>query len=163
MTANTRRTFGIVHRVAILAGGAVLAAAFPTAIADTAAASPRLLHVAGDGIPEPIDGYPGNAERGRALILAHDAANCILCHALPDPGVRFAGNLGPPLDGIARRFSVAQLRLRVADNLRINPATVMPSYYRVEGLDRVAAVYRGKPILDAGQIEDIVAYLATLK
>jgi len=161
MTANPRRTSHIVQAAVILAGAALLAAA---SFASTTGSSPNLpLHVAGDAIPDPIDGAQGSAARGRALFLAHDAANCILCHALSDPGVRFAGNLGPPLDGIGRRFSVAQLRLRVADNLRINPATIMPSYYRVEGLDRVAAAYRGKPVLDAGQIEDIVAYLATLK
>lgn len=128
----------------------------------TAPARPALRVVA-DGIPDPIDGARGDADRGRALILAHDAANCILCHALSDPGVRFAGNLGPPLDGVARKLSVAQLRLRVADNLRLDAATIMPSYYRTEGLDRVASAFRGKPILEAGQVEDVVTYLATLK
>jgi sulfur-oxidizing protein SoxX len=121
------------------------------------------LRIVADGIPQPIGGVKGDAGRGHALVLAHDAANCILCHALSDPGVRFAGNLGPPLDGIGRKFSAAQLRLRVADNLRLNPATIMPSYYRVEGLDRVASAFRGRPILEAQQIEDVVAYLATLK
>ena len=70
---------------------------------------------------------------------------------------------GPSLDGVARRLTSAQLRLRIADNLRVNPDSVMPGYYRDAGLDRVASAYRGKPILDAGQVEDIVAYLATLK
>lgn len=121
------------------------------------------LRIVADGIPQPIGDVKGDADRGHALVLAHDAANCILCHALSDPDVRFAGNLGPPLDGIGRKFSAAQLRLRVADNLRLNPATIMPSYYRVEGLDRVASAFRGRPILEAQQIEDVVAYLATLK
>jgi len=119
--------------------------------------------IAADGIPEAIDGAKGDAERGRALIVARETANCVLCHAVSDPGVRFFGNLAPALDGIARKLSVAQLRLRVVDDLRVNPTTVMPSYYRVEGLDRVASAYRGKPILEASQVEDIVAYLATLK
>ena len=70
---------------------------------------------------------------------------------------------GPSLGGVARTLSVAQLRLRVVDNARVNAQTVMPSYYRVEGLDRVAGAYRGKPILDPEQVEDIVAYLSTLK
>jgi sulfur-oxidizing protein SoxX len=117
----------------------------------------------GDGIPEAIGGAAGDAARGRALILGRESANCVLCHALPDPAVRFSGNVGPPLGGVGRTLSVAQLRLRVVDNTRVNAATVMPSYYRVEGLDRVAAAYRSKPILDAEQVEDIVAYLSTLK
>jgi sulfur-oxidizing protein SoxX len=119
--------------------------------------------VIGDGIPEAIGGVAGDAERGRALVLARDSANCVLCHAVPDPAVRFSGNVGPPLGGIARTLSVAQLRLRVVDNMRVYPQTIMPSYYRVDGFDRVAAAYRGRPILDARQVEDIVAYLATLK
>jgi sulfur-oxidizing protein SoxX len=119
--------------------------------------------VVGDGIPEAIGGVAGDADRGRALVLARESANCVLCHALPDPGVRFSGNVGPPLGGVARTLSVAQLRLRVVDDMRVNPKTIMPSYYRADGFDRVAAAYRGRPILDARQVEDIVAYLATLK
>jgi sulfur-oxidizing protein SoxX len=119
--------------------------------------------VIADGIPEAIGGATGSAERGRALILGREAANCLLCHAVPEPGVRFSGNVGPPLGGVARTFSVAQLRLRIVDNMRVNPTTIMPSYYRIEGFDQVAGAYRGKPILDAEQIEDIVAYLATLR
>jgi sulfur-oxidizing protein SoxX len=119
--------------------------------------------VIADGIPEAIGGIAGDAERGRALILGRESANCVLCHALPDPGVRFSGDLGPPLGGVGRTFYVAQLRLRVVDSTRVNPTTIMPSYYRIEGLDRVAGAYRGKPILGAEQVEDIVAYLATLK
>lgn len=119
--------------------------------------------VVGDTIPAPLGAATGDAARGRALIVARDAANCVLCHAVTDPAVRYSGNVGPPLDGVARRLTNGQLRLRVADNLLVNPDSIMPGYYRTENLDRVAGVYRGKPILDAGQIEDIVAYLATLK
>jgi sulfur-oxidizing protein SoxX len=77
--------------------------------------------------------------------------------------VRFAGDVGPSLAGIGGRMSAAQLRLRVADYRRVLPAAVMPSYYSVEGFDRVALPYRGKPILTALEVEDIVAYLSTLK
>lgn len=146
--------------VAALAAASV---AIGTAAADAGSGNLATFRVVGDGIPQAIGGAAGNADRGRALLLGRESANCVVCHALPDPGVRFSGNLGPPLGGVARTFSVAQLRLRVVDNMRVNPTTIMPSYYRVEGLDRVAAAYRGKPILDAGQVEDIVAYLATLK
>ena len=96
-------------------------------------------------------------------MLARDPANCLLCHAIPDPAARFAGDLGPPLAGVGGRLTIPQLRLRVADIIRLNPATIMPSYYRVDGLSLVASAYRGKPILTAAEIEDIVAYLATLR
>lgn len=121
------------------------------------------LRIVGDGVPEPLEGARGDAERGRALLVERAAANCLLCHAIPDPSLRVAGNVGPSLDGVGRRLSAAQLRLRVADIQRVNSATVMPSYYRVENLDRVAPEYRGKPVLDARQVEDIVAYLETLQ
>jgi len=87
----------------------------------------------------------------------------VLCHAIPGIGIPFAGNVGPSLEGIATRLSPAQLRLRVVDEMRINPQTVMPSYYRVTGLELVARAYQGKPILTASQVEDVVAYLATLQ
>jgi len=77
--------------------------------------------------------------------------------------MRVAGNVAPALDGVGRRLSAAQLRLRIADIQRVSPGTAMPSYYRVDSLDRVAAEYRGKPILNARQVEDIVAYLVSLK
>ena len=76
---------------------------------------------------------------------------------------RFAGDVGPSLAGVGTRFTIPQLRLRVADNIRIHPTTIMPSYYRTTGLDRVAQPYRGKTILSAQEVEDLVAYLGTLK
>ena len=118
--------------------------------------------VVGDGIPKPLAGA-GDVARGRALLVRRESANCVLCHAVPDGAIRFSGDVGPSLAGVGARLSAAQLRLRVADNRRINPATVMPSYYSVEGLDLVAAMYKGKPILTATEIEDVIAYLATLR
>jgi L-cysteine S-thiosulfotransferase len=166
-SATGIRLDDLVH--AALAASALLLGLGPAGAAEidtpgvAASRESPTLQIVADGIPQPIGGVKGSADRGHALVLAHDAANCILCHALSDPGVQFSGNLGPPLDGIANKFSAAQLRLRVADNLRLNPATIMPSYYRVEGLDRVASAFRGRPILEPQQIEDVVAYLATLK
>ena len=136
---------------------------FPAAAAEQRAGVVGSVRLVGDGIPDPLSGIRGNAERGRALLVERTAANCLLCHAVPDPSMRVAGNVAPSLEGIGRRLSAAQLRLRVADIQRVSPNIAMPSYYRVEGLDRVAAEYRGKPILDASQVEDIVAYLETLK
>jgi L-cysteine S-thiosulfotransferase len=119
--------------------------------------------VVADGIPDPLSATAGDAARGRALVMAHDSANCVLCHAVPDPAVRFAGDVGPSLAGIGSRMSAPQLRLRVADYRRVLPDAVMPSYYSVAGFERVALPYRGKPILTALEVEDIVTYLSTLK
>ena len=118
--------------------------------------------VAGDAIAEPLGGLVGDAQRGRDIMSGRNA-NCLLCHAVPETGVRFMGNLAPPLSGVGGRLSAGQLRLRVVDQSRLNPATIMPAYYRIDGLMRVAAEFRGKPVLDAQQIEDVVAYLITLR
>jgi sulfur-oxidizing protein SoxX len=118
--------------------------------------------VAGDSIPESLTGTPGDAVRGRALVLER-TNTCILCHSGPFPEEKFQGDLAPSLAGSGSRWSVGQLRLRLVDASRLNPGTIMPSYYRIDGLDRIAANWRGKPILSAEQIEDIVAYLATLR
>jgi len=131
--------------------------------ADFPAAATASLRVVADGIPEPLAAAPGDAARGRALLIARDSANCVLCHVIPDAAVRFAGDLGPSLAGVGARLTASELRLRVADNLRVNPATIMPSYFRIDGLDRVPTAYRGKPILSATEIEDVVAYLVTLR
>ena len=118
--------------------------------------------VTGDSISDSLTGAPGDATRGRALVLER-TNTCILCHSGPFPEEKFQGDLAPNLSGSGSRWSVGQLRLRLVDASRLNPATIMPSYYRLEGLDRVAPNWRGKPILSAEQIEDIVAYLATLR
>jgi sulfur-oxidizing protein SoxX len=132
--------------------------------APTAAAGQELrpYTISGDVIMESLTGAPGNAARGRALVLER-TSTCILCHSGPFPEEKFQGDLAPNLAGSGSRWSAAQLRLRLVNASLLNPATIMPSYYRVEGLDRVGPAWRGKPILDAEQIEDIVAYLATLR
>ena len=118
--------------------------------------------IAGDGIEQPLTGAPGDAARGRALV-AERSSTCILCHSAPLPEVRFQGDLAPNLAGAGSRWSIPQLRLRLVDAARLNPATIMPSYYRLDGLERVGRTWQGKPILTAEQIEDIVAYLASLR
>jgi sulfur-oxidizing protein SoxX len=124
-------------------------------------AAMEAVRVVSDGIPQALGGLWGSAERGRALMVERAAANCLLCHAVP--GLTVAGNVGPSLAGVGTRLSAAQLRLRIADIERVEAHAVMPSYYRVEGFDRVASEYRAKPVLDAQQVEDLVAYLGTLK
>jgi L-cysteine S-thiosulfotransferase len=118
--------------------------------------------IAGDAILQSLTGAPGDPVHGRALVLER-TSTCILCHSGPFPEEKFQGDLAPSLAGAGNRSSAGQLRLRLVEASRLNPATIMPSYYRVDGLDRVGAAWRGKPILTAEQIEDIVAYLATLR
>jgi L-cysteine S-thiosulfotransferase len=118
--------------------------------------------ISGDAIPASLTGNPGDAERGRAIVVNRQNT-CILCHSGPFAEEKFQGDLAPSLAGTGSRWSEGQLRLRLVDASRLNPATIMPSYYRVEGLLRVGSAWRDKPILSAGQIEDVVAYLATLR
>ncbi len=120
--------------------------------------------VSGHAVTAPLDGKTGDAARGREIVLDRQTGNCLICHAVPsEPKELFQGNIGPSFAGVGSRLTAAQIRLRVIDQRRLNPASVMPPFYRVDGLNRVAARYAGKPALDAQQIEDIVAYLATLK
>ena len=118
--------------------------------------------VVGDAIPEPLANARGDVARGRALV-AERTSTCILCHSGPFPEQKFQGDLAPSLAGSGGRWSEGQLRLRLVDASRLNAATIMPSYFRVDGLQRVGPSWRGKPILSAEQIEDVVAYLASLR
>ncbi len=119
--------------------------------------------IEGDAIPEPLGGLRGDAARGRATVIDREVGNCLICHAVPDPSQAFQGELGPPLQGVGSRLSDGQLRLRIVDQTRLNPETIMPPYHRVAGLTNVAARYRGKPALSAQEVEDVVAYLASLR
>jgi sulfur-oxidizing protein SoxX len=119
--------------------------------------------IVGDSIPEPLTGMKGDAGRGRAVVTNRQVGMCLLCHSGPFPEERLQGNLAPDLGGAGSRWSEGQLRLRMVDPARFNPETIMPAYYRVEGLNRVAAAFRGKPVLTAEQIEDVVAFLVTLR
>ena len=104
----------------------------------------------------------GNVEKGKAIATGGGEASCIVCHAIPG-AARAGGNLGPSLAGVGRRLSASELRARIVDPSRINARTAMPPYGRVDGLYGVAAQYRGKPLLTSQQIDDVVAFLATLK
>ena len=118
---------------------------------------------ANDGIPRSLTGARGDPARGRAIVANRQVGLCLLCHSGPFPEERFQGNLAPDLRGAGTRWSEGQLRLRIVDSSRINPATIMPAYHRSEGLARVAPAWRGKPVLSAQQIEDVVAFLMTLR
>jgi L-cysteine S-thiosulfotransferase len=119
--------------------------------------------VVGDAIPESLTGAKGDAERGRGIVVNRQVGLCLLCHSGPFPEEKFQGTLAPDLKGTGTRWSEGQIRLRIVDASRLNPNTIMPPYYRTEGLTRVAPAFQGKPVLSAEQIEDVVAYLATLR
>lgn len=112
----------------------------------------------------PLTQEPGNVSRGRDVAMDRDIGNCTLCHALPGmDGKSVAGTVGPPLAGVGARLNEGELRMRLIDSTLINPDTVMPAYHRVDGLSRVASQYQGKPVLTAQQVEDVVAYLRSLR
>jgi sulfur-oxidizing protein SoxX len=119
--------------------------------------------IVGDAIAASLTGMSGDPERGRAIVVNRQVGLCLLCHSGPFPEERFQGTLAPDLKGAGARSSEGQLRLRIVDASRIKPDTIMPPYYRIDGLERVAPSFQGKPILTAEQIEDVVAYLMTLR
>jgi len=115
-------------------------------------------------IEEPLGGMVGDPVRGRAIAADQMRGNCLACHQLPFVEEKFHGNLGPPLAGIASRQQVGMIRLHVVDQSRFNPETVMPGFYRpAQQLNRVEKKLEGKTFLSAQDIEDVVAWLATLK
>ncbi len=118
---------------------------------------------AGDSIPASLTGAKGNPARGRAIVANRQVGLCLLCHSGPFPEERFQGDLAPNLTSVGARYSEGQLRQRIVDSRKVNPQTIMPAYYESEGFARVAPAYRGKTILSAEQIEDVVAYLSSLK
>ena len=105
----------------------------------------------------------GDAARGRAIVANRQLGLCLLCHSAPIPEERFQGNLAPSLAGAGSRWTAAQLRQRVADPGSLNAATIMPAYAATTGLVRVPAALAGKPLLTDAQIDDVVAYLQTLR
>lgn len=116
-----------------------------------------------DAIPKPIGGLKGDPVRGR-LVAKESDNNCLACHLLPIEEEEFHGTIGPPLLGIGSRLSAGQIRLRIADETVINPATVMPAFYRdPKTLYGVLDEYYGKTMLTAQEVEDLVAYLVSLK
>ena len=144
-------------RVAIVAGLAAVLGA------DAAQAQLRPFAIVDDAIPQSLTGAPGDPARGRAIVASRQVGLCLLCHSGPFPEERLQGDLAPSLAGAGSRSTEGQLRLRIVDASRLNSATIMPPYYRTDGLARVAANFRGKPVLTAEQIEDVVAYLATMR
>ena len=156
--ANTLLALSLLAFVLILAVFALTTHAPATVPVDMVA-----FRVDGDAVIAPLGGHRGDANRGERVVRDRERGNCLICHSVPVPAERFQGDLGPPLAGVGNRLSVGQLRLRLIDQTRINPDTIMPPYYRTDRLIRVAPRYQGNPALTAAEIEDVIAWLATLK
>ncbi|MDO9075383.1 MAG: sulfur oxidation c-type cytochrome SoxX [Rubrivivax sp.] len=125
--------------------------------------------VVGDGIPQPLTATPGDPVAGRSIVVDRQVGLCLLCHSGPfdrTPAERAQGNLSSNLAGAGSRWTAAQLRLRVADAKHLNPESLMPAFHRVAvdpAGQRVGTVWRGLPVLKAQQVEDVVAFLQTLR
>ena len=145
------------------ARGLALVALYAFAAAAAAAQEPTPFTVESDAIAASLTGQKGDAARGRAIVTNRQVGLCLLCHSGPFPEERLQGNMAPDLAGAGARWNEGQLRLRIVDASRLNADTIMPPYYRIDGLHRVAPSFRGKPVLSAEQIEDVVAFLATLR
>jgi sulfur-oxidizing protein SoxX len=122
-----------------------------------------MLGAASDAMDIPLTSQPGDPARGRQIVEDRQFGDCLLCHAGPFPAPHLQGNIGPSLAGVGSRLTPGQMRLRLIDARKLNPETVMPPYYVADGLTRVAHQWQGKPALTAQQIEDVVAFLATLR
>ena len=133
-------------------------------VADIAVSAPIAPYsVVTDGIPLALTEQPGDATRGRDIATNRQIGMCPLCHQLPSATDRFQGDIATNLAGAGARWTMPQLRLRIVDSRRVNADSVMPAYYKSSGLARVGVSWRDKPLLDAQQIEDVVAWLATLQ
>ena len=119
--------------------------------------------VVGDAIPIALTATPGDATRGRAIVTNKQLGLCLLCHTGPFDEEPFQGNLAPDLGGVGAQWTEGQLRLRLVDGRRVNPESIMPAYHRTDGLARVGPAWQGKPLLAAQQVEDVVAFLLTLR
>ena len=119
--------------------------------------------VASDAVVQSLTGSAGDPARGRAIIADRQKGFCLLCHGGPFPEEALQGNLAPSLAGAGSRWNEGQLRLRLMDNKRVNPESIMPAYHRIEGLNRVGTIWRDRPILSAAEIEDVLAFLMGLK
>jgi sulfur-oxidizing protein SoxX len=134
--------------------------------AQAATAAPTLVkfEVKNNAIPTSLTGKPGNPDEGRKAVGGRQLGNCLACHQISvlskEP---FHGNTGPSLDGVAGRMSEGEIRLRIVDATKANADTMMPPFYRTEGLNRVLPRFQGKTILTAEQVEDVVAFMMTLK
>ncbi len=137
----------------------------------TSETAPKLVAYSEGAIAQSLSGQPGDPALGAKIMTTAALGNCVACHqisAMPD--VPFQGNIAPPLDGAADRYEEAQLRGIVANAKMTFDGSFMPAFYKTDGFVRAGDGYTGSaaptdlpPILTAQQIEDVVAYLLTLK
>ena len=121
------------------------------------------LAAVGDGVPQPLTQLPGNAQQGRAIVLSRQRGLCLLCHSGPFPEEPVQATISTNLSGAGSRWSEAQLRLRVADARWLNPDSLMPSFHRLPTASRVPSALQDKPVLSAQEVEDVVAFLSSLR
>ncbi len=138
------------------------ACAFGMWLATTAGAAAAVVD-ANDALAQPLTPRAGDPARGRAIVANRQQGLCLLCHSAPITEERFQGDLAPNLAGVGGRLTAAQLRARMVDSRRLNPDSIMPAYFRSTELTRVGANWQSRTLLDAQQIEDVVAWLVTLK
>ena len=131
--------------------------------AETKASLVKFEITKGESIAQSLTGQPGDPIKGRAVAVHRKKGNCLACHGMPAPEQQFHGNIGPDLAGVASRYSSGELRLRLVDATIINEDTIMPAFYRNVGLHRVLKKFKGKTVLSAQEVEDVLAYLLTLK
>ena len=113
-------------------------------------------------IIEALSAEPGDANRGKTIVLNSDKASCLLCHSISQIDEDFQGNIGPDLSLVGNRYSAAQLRFRLVEPRALNPKTIMPSYWQKSGFSQLDRDYEGKSVYTAQELEDVIAYLLTL-
>ncbi len=149
---NSALTFGLI--VCVLLVGSLTGAG----------AAELVKYTVKDGaIAQSLTGKKGNPAKGRKAAIHRKKGNCLACHKMPVPEQLFHGNVGPDLAKVGERYSEGELRLRLVNSKAINEDTTMPAFYRTAGLHRVMKQWKGKTILSASEVEDIVAYLVTLR
>ena len=151
------------YTLPILAAASVALGLAFTSVTVQAAELIKYEVVGGESIPKSLTGKAGDPKAGRKTAINRKQGNCLACHVMPVPEQPFHGLVGPDLNGVAGRYSEGELRLRVVDSKVLNPDTIMPAFYRNTGFHRVLKKFDGKTVLSAQQVEDIIAYLKTLK
>lgn len=150
----------VIKTLALAAAGTIVALAFSL---PTSAAGTVKYDINDDAIAASLTGKAGDPANGKKIATNRKKGNCLACHSMPIPEQAFHGNIGPDLKGVADRYSEGELRLRVVDSKTVNSDTIMPAFYRDTGFIRVMKKFEGKTVLSAQEVEDVVAYLMTLK
>lgn len=142
----------------------MLAAILLAGTASAAEVAPQEVAFEDGAVSQSLTGVPGDAENGRKVFLNRKKGNCLACHANSDMEDQpFHGEIGPSLDGVADRMNEAELRGMLVNSKMVYDGTIMPAFYRADGFVRPLDKFKGKTILSAQEVEDVVAYLLTLK